>query len=780
MHWLSNLEHHWLLIIDNADDPRIPLEKYLPKGNRGNILVTTRNPAHKVHGNVGPGFLEFHGLNFREANDLLLKAANQPTPWDSMSETSASSITKALGFLVLAIIHAGAAIREGLCTLKTYLSFYERGWNRLRRTREGRGETVDETEDHMDVYTTWEICFQHIESKANEGKEAAQDAIQLLTTFSFLHWEEVRYDTLRRALENPLIEARDARKGEQAQPQTPSAEPLTLAQKFRNFNVACLAFVFRDRSPAALPHCIRDARKATDPNQLEEFHDRLRYALKELLQMSLITHNEANDSFSMHPIVHQWARKRPGMRLAEQALWAEATATMISSSLLLPHLRNDAHDEDHHRDVLPHVDHVNMCRDWIREHIGAKLQKHWSAWFLPRPRPVMTPSRAIMYAKFSVVYSHCGRWDKAEQLQSEVKSYTEKFLGTSNEKSRRITLALAGTYWNMGRGAEAERLQRDVLNTCLTSLGPEHLDTLRAKDMLASTIWQRGRYHEAEELQREALRGLQKLLGAKHEDALNTLDNLARTVAKFWEDEHLEEAYKMHTEAIEGMEEVHGADHPRTLIAKENLVRVAVYIGGDATKEAEELITRVIEDRKRKLGKEHPYTLLAMANAALVKCALGHPDQAEELILAGLPIAERNLGEDHIGTLWGYHTLGSVRIRQRRYREAEDILVNVVRRQRKMQSHRGEYHPDRLGAMIELAKCYRLQNKISESIRMCDETLKGFEEISTREHPLARDMKRARQRMIEHQQRITRGEPGDEVIAKEAIGVYKQFHIFGG
>ena len=34
LHWLSNLEHRWLLIIDNADDENIALPNYFPKGNR--------------------------------------------------------------------------------------------------------------------------------------------------------------------------------------------------------------------------------------------------------------------------------------------------------------------------------------------------------------------------------------------------------------------------------------------------------------------------------------------------------------------------------------------------------------------------------------------------------------------------------------------------------------------------------------------------------------------------------------------------------------------------
>ena len=44
--FLAELEKPWLLIIDNADDPAMHLEDLFPGGERGVVLVTTRNP-HK-------------------------------------------------------------------------------------------------------------------------------------------------------------------------------------------------------------------------------------------------------------------------------------------------------------------------------------------------------------------------------------------------------------------------------------------------------------------------------------------------------------------------------------------------------------------------------------------------------------------------------------------------------------------------------------------------------------------------------------------------------------
>ncbi|KAI9667663.1 MAG: hypothetical protein M1821_000480 [Bathelium mastoideum] len=99
------------------------------------------------------------------------------------------------------------------------------------------------------------------------------------------------------------------------------------------------------------------------------------------------------------------------------------------------------------------------------------------------------------------------------------------------------------------------------------------------------------------------------------------------------------------------MEEVLGIDHLDTLWAKENLARVMVDLNIDDLEQAEILIKEVLDKRRATLGKEHPFTLLAMANTAFIQNAYGRDKEAEELIHAGLNIANRNFARDHVGIL---------------------------------------------------------------------------------------------------------------------------------
>ncbi|KAF3895608.1 Tetratricopeptide repeat domain-containing [Trichophyton interdigitale] len=735
MHWLSNREERWLLIIDNADDPRIDLHEFFPKGDRGYIIITTRNPAHKLYGNVNPGFFEFQGMEDDDACTLLLRAARLSEPWDADCATWAAKITRQLGFLALALIHAGAAIRNRLCSLKDYLTFYDKNWERIRRTRRLSVDSDGEHEEYMSAHATYEVSFNGI---AKKGTESAEDAIQLLKLFSFFYFKNIRFDILKKAVINCELErAEQERKSQQE-----AERPLTWYQKYKSTQFAILSYLMQDRSPPVLPSAIREGRDLWFFDEV-----RIRYALRELIQMSLVTQDESSDSYSMHPLVHRWARERPEMSTSEQAVWSQAAATTLAHSILLPPLGESEADEIFRRDILPHIDHVRSCLAAINDKITDNRKSRWYGlvqW--PGAGSRFGRDKAILYAKFSIVFAQNGRWDDAESLQLAVKQYADSVLGLEHPVTQRITLALALTYWNQGRGDEAADLQDAVLQACMASLGPNSHETLMSMDLLGQGRWQQGRYSEARMLQQHAVEGLIKIRGPRHEDTLSVMGNLGRTLMKFYE--NLDEAKRLLGEAYDGLSELLGPTHLKSLVMKEELAMVMLQMEEEPSLAAT-MIEEVLECRKEKLGKEHPYSLLAMVNLARANIAMGQFEEAESLVRWGLEVADRNLGRKHIGTLMGRTVLGVILTLQFRFDEAEDTLLGVIENLRNFSSFRGDFHPDRLGAMIELAKCYKLQGRIGDSIRLCDETIEGLSRISLKEHPLEKKMKRLKLELIE-------------------------------
>ncbi|KAJ5569877.1 tetratricopeptide repeat domain-containing protein [Penicillium hispanicum] len=737
MHWLSNREERWLLLMDNADDPGIDLQDYFPKGDRGHIIITTRNPAHKIYGNVGPRYFEFEGMEGNDASALLLRAARLAEPWDPVSSSWATKITKQLGYLALALVHAGAAIRNGLCSLRDYLTFYDQDWERIRRIRRSSLWSGDQYERNMSALATYELSYRGIEQK---GTEESGDAIQLLKMFSFFYFKNIRFDILEKAVSNCQKEKQQQEEADQEEPKV----TLTWYQKYNQMRMLILGFIAQDRGPSTLPRFIREGRESG-------FFDgaRLRYALKELVQMSLITYHESNNSYSMHPLVHRWARERPGMSTPEQAVWSHIAATTLAHSILLPPYEDTEAEELFRRDILPHIDHVRSCQGVIERRIMENRRRRWYGlvqW--PGAGSGFGRSQAVLYAKFSIVFAQNGRWNEAEELQLCVKAYADKVLGLGHPRARAITLALATTYWNQGRGDEASDLQDAVLQACIASLGPGSHETLMTMDTLGQTRWQQGRYSEARVLQKHAVEGLLKLKGLKHENTLTAMGGLGRTVAKFYERQDLDEAKQLLTSSAREMSNLLGPTHLKTLVVKEDLAMLSLLTEENLLA-ASHTMRQVLQSREDKLGKEHPYTLLAMVNLARLNSALGEYNQAEALIRRGLPIADRNLGEDHIGTLMGRTVLGTILIGQSRLAEAESTLLKVIESQRHLSSYRGDFHPDRLGAMMELARCYRLQEKLDEAIQLSDEIIEGLESISLKEHPLERKTKLQKRELME-------------------------------
>ncbi|KAH1579887.1 hypothetical protein KXX17_004125 [Aspergillus fumigatus] len=89
-HYLSQAREPWLLIFDNADNPDLQLPNLFPPGDRGHILVTTRNREIQRYGNVGS--IELGRLGEEEALHLLLSSAGISPPWDKSTETRGKEI----------------------------------------------------------------------------------------------------------------------------------------------------------------------------------------------------------------------------------------------------------------------------------------------------------------------------------------------------------------------------------------------------------------------------------------------------------------------------------------------------------------------------------------------------------------------------------------------------------------------------------------------------------------------------------------------------------------
>ena len=193
--WLSNIQDNWLLIIDNDDDPSVDVSQFFPTGNRGFILITTRNPDCNIHSTVGS--CELGQMNMEEAITLLLKATGAEDTADETSRKKAIPVTRTIGFLALAIVQAGAYIRQGRCTIEEYCDMYTRCRQKLLEY-----VPVQLSSNYKySVYTTWEISVAAIEKMSSK---TSRNAIELLRIFCFLHYDGISEEIFEASMDQKL------------------------------------------------------------------------------------------------------------------------------------------------------------------------------------------------------------------------------------------------------------------------------------------------------------------------------------------------------------------------------------------------------------------------------------------------------------------------------------------------------------------------------------------------------------------------------------------------
>ena len=549
--WLAGQRHDWLLLIDNADDPEINLQQFFPACRHGNIIITSRNPACRLY--APDSHFNVSEMNANDAIELLLKMTAAKRSPKNMEQ--AVSICRELGYLALAVAQAGAYIAHS-CSLDDYLHIY----------REDRAHLLHKYSPHTPgdyqwtVHTTWEMSL----------KKLTPTATMFLRICSFMH-----HGGISRAIFQSAVVAN------------------RLGDSFENANRFLSNFKTKTGEWSRLAF-------------LNHTND--------LLSYSLVNFDTESHAYSMHPLVHAWARDRatPVERDEARACALQVLALAVPSGQLetteVLALR---------RSLLPHID---VCRT-----------------------ADMEPNIA---AQLSGVYIAAGRWNTAEELLKLVLDARQTRLGSKHRDTVWATAELAYTYRNQGRWKEAEELQLRVMEVTRRVLGEEHPHTLASMANVASTYRKQGRWNEAEELELRVMEVTRRVLGEEHPHTLTSMGSLASTYHK---QGRWKEAEELEVRVMEVMRKVLGEEHPRTLTSMANLA--ATYHKQGQWKEAEELEVWVMQVMRRVLGEEHPDTLASMANLAATYFQQGRQNEAEKLARQALEKQNKVLGDSHPYTL---------------------------------------------------------------------------------------------------------------------------------
>jgi tetratricopeptide (TPR) repeat protein len=395
-------------------------------------------------------------------------------------------IVQTLGCLALAIVQAGAYIRETSCSLNDYLKLYR------RRQKEVFTYVPQHlrTDYRHSVYTTWQVSLDQIESMHND---ASQHALKLLHLLCFYHHEHVPMQMFFHAWQNS--------RGGSHQLEAllwPGAE---------------LDFL--------------DYRRA------------LQTAISLLALFSLVT-RDADTSLSMYPLVHEWCREKLAQReghisgqracsmLAISIPWRFRTEDYGFRRLLVPYIQVALRYCVHKGTELDEVTATELFMMALV--LGENGSKREAVLLLEQVIALQKSKLGVDHPdtlrsihSLANRYSEAGRQAEALQMTEEVVALHKSKLGVDHPDTLRPMHSLANRYSEAGRQAETLQMTEEVVALHKSKLGVDHPDTLRPMHSLANRYSETGRRAEALQLTEKVVALRKSKLGADHPDTLMSI-----------------------------------------------------------------------------------------------------------------------------------------------------------------------------------------------------------------------------------------------------------------
>ena len=502
---LAATKHTWLLILDNADDPKLDYAQYLPSGNHGSIIITSRNPGCK---RFSPdAFQALEGLEDKDSKELLLKAAEVSRDLWQGYDSEVNQIVQILGLHTLALIQAGAYIAQGHCQLQEYPRKYQRQRERLLKYRSDLAQSR-----YCDVYATFEASAEALQQSKSE---AAEDALQLLHILSMLdsgilplRLFEDTYSGCRRVVQSNLAE-------------TNSIDELVL------------------HHVSELPSFLVAEETEWDSYRLVE-------ATSLLASLSLVTRHDLDGSpgISTHPLTHAWAKDRQNTK-QQGAAWISCGSILAfscsSSHLwrtqerrLLPHVQSylninikKAFSFASEATILPIILRCGWALLQMRQDstLGRLLQDVFSGLKLKSDQP--SEEFLPLYNLQARSLSNLGKSKETVQLLEQVVQILETTLAADHPNRLTSQHALAVAYQVNGQVTKAMALLEQVVQIRETTLAANHPHRLASQHELAIVYQVNGQVTKAIALHEQVVQIRETTLAADHPDRLASQHALA-------------------------------------------------------------------------------------------------------------------------------------------------------------------------------------------------------------------------------------------------------------
>jgi Tetratricopeptide repeat/TIR domain len=691
----------WLLIFDNADDPK-DLERYLPAAP-GHIIITSRIQAWSH--SAEPLDVDVFTSEESVAHLLLHVPGLDPA--------EAAKIADALGHLPLAIEQAGAWLEETGMPARVYVE--------QLATQSVRILSLNQPADYpMPVVATWNLSFAQL-------KERSPAAVRLLQLCAFLSPGPISmtllYGDQMIASLLPYDESLDER--------------LMLGRVIRDISRFALIRVDQGSNSLQIHRLVQAVIRAqmTEEEQLAARHevhnilvgarpsrgetdDPANWSRYNLIWPHLgPSQAEECDDPRTRQLLIDWVGYHWGLGEFDAGLALAGRLDKLWTRQLGP---------DHQQTLRLRFDIANVLRSLGRFAEARELD----TYVLERQRAVLGPDHphALMTAGgLAADLRALGEFQQALASDRETyDSFKEQF-GEDYPRTLNAAHNLAVSLRLVGDCFAARIIDGDTLARRRAVLGPDHPYTLYSAANFARDMREAGEYGQSVDLLRGTWEKYRAVLGDDMLDTLRTAKSLAVSLRKAGEQG---EAMQLTNEIYERYKRRYGSGSPDALSCALNLA--SDYSGIDDQARALAIAAEVKAAYQTELGEDHPYTLAAASNMANYLRGTGQVNHARRLADETLRLMRRRLGDGHPFTL-------ACALNYANCLSAAGDLTNSEALERetisRLATTLGPDHPDTLACKANLAITLHEAGQHEEASELKERTLDDVSRVLGPGHP---------------------------------------------
>ena len=693
----------WLLIFDNADDPK-ELAAHLPTGS-GHVVITSRNQAWTNAAQP----LEVDVFTRRESIAHLVRHVPELDPAEAMK------VAAALGDLPLAIEQAGAWLEQTGMPAATYVQQLE--------TQATLIMALEQPSDFpVPAVATWNLSFDRLQ----ERSPAAVRMLQLCAFFSPgpISMTLLYSDEMIRFLQ-PFDEA--------------LSDKLILGRVIRDASRFALVKVDQGSNSVQIHRLVQAVIQSqmTEEDRINACHEVHQILVGARPRRGGTDDPENWNRYNMiwphlvpsraeecseqptRQLLIDWVRYlwkhgefESGLRLGRRLenLWTQQPGPNHPQTL---HLRSQI------ANVLRSQGQFSEARDLDTD-------------VLERQRANLAPDHPHILVTAGGLAADLRALGEFQEALSSDKDTYERFKEQFGEDHPRTLAAannLAVCYRLVGDCFTARRIDEETLARREEVLSRDHPYTLFSAANLAHDMREAGDFQDSVDLLRDTYEKYGRVLGDDLLDTLRTAKSLAVSLRKAGDKDG---AMSLTQETYERYKRRYGSDSPDALSCALNLA--SDYSGlGDKAK-ALEIVTKVRAAYQADLGENHPNTLVAANNQANYLRGTGQLAEARQLAEHTWRRMRRRLGDDHPFTLSCAVNLASCLGASGDLAESEALHREALSR---LQRTLGPSHPDSLACQVDLAVTLHEAGRNEEAERLRGLLLDDLSRVLGPGHPHA-------------------------------------------